>query len=213
MKIAIIGATGPTGRSFVNQAVEAGHTVVALARTPEKLADLAGRAEVRRADARDRASLVAALQGDIDVVVNIVGASGLLEARAVVDLYSVAASNLTSALKQAGIARIVSVSSGGVAPQPNDGWFYTHVLKRFFLEPMYADMRRMEAVLAASGLRSTVVRPPYLVGGAVTGGYRTSIDAPLPDDGSLRRADLAHFLLRVVEQPEPWEGHWVAISE
>lgn len=213
MKIAIIGATGPTGRSFIDQAVAAGHDVLALARNPSKLTNVASSVVVRKADARDVDSLVAALGPEIEVVVNIVGASGLLEARNVTDLYSVAAQNLVAAMNKVGIERIVTVSSGGVEPQPNDGWFYTHVLKRFFLEPMYVDMRRMEAVIRSSATRWTILRPPYLVGGAVTGRYRMSIDAPLPDDGSLRRADLAHFILRVVQEPGPFERHWVSLSE
>jgi uncharacterized protein YbjT (DUF2867 family) len=37
MKLAIFGATGRTGRPLVQQALEAGHEVVALVRTPAKL--------------------------------------------------------------------------------------------------------------------------------------------------------------------------------
>lgn len=213
MYLTIIGATGATGRAFVEQSLARGHTVTALARSPEKLQEFGDRIRVARADGRDAASLMAALTPDMDVVVNIVGASGLLEARRVTDLYSVTAGNLVTAMRSAGIARIVAVSSGGVAPQPSDNWFYIHILKRFFLEPMYADMRRMEAILTSSGVRATIVRPPYLTNGKVSGRYRTLLDAPIPDDKTLHRADLAHFLLRVCEEVTPWEGHWVSVSE
>jgi nucleoside-diphosphate-sugar epimerase len=37
MKIAIIGATGGTGISFIEQATARGHEITALARTPAKL--------------------------------------------------------------------------------------------------------------------------------------------------------------------------------
>ena len=37
MKLAVIGATGPTGALVVSQALEKGHEVVALVRNPEKL--------------------------------------------------------------------------------------------------------------------------------------------------------------------------------
>ena len=37
MKLAILGATGQTGQSLVAQALEAGHQVVAVVRTPSKL--------------------------------------------------------------------------------------------------------------------------------------------------------------------------------
>ena len=37
MKLAIFGATGRTGKPLVKQALEAGHEVVALVRTPAKM--------------------------------------------------------------------------------------------------------------------------------------------------------------------------------
>ena len=37
MKVAVIGATGPTGMCVVQQALDAGHEVVALVRSPEKM--------------------------------------------------------------------------------------------------------------------------------------------------------------------------------
>ena len=94
MKIAIIGATGGTGGYFLELATEAGHDVAALARTVEKLAGWADRIRVVHADGRDAYSLDAALDSDIEAVVNIVGASNLSQARKVTDLYSVTTKNL-----------------------------------------------------------------------------------------------------------------------
>ena len=37
MKLAVFGATGRTGRQLVEQALQAGHEVVALVRTPSRL--------------------------------------------------------------------------------------------------------------------------------------------------------------------------------
>ena len=213
MKIAIIGATGGSGRYFLELATEAGHEVTALARSVEKLSDVATGVRVVQADGRDPASLKAALGPDIDVVVNIVGASTLSEAREVTDLYSVTAANLIEALRHHGIQRLVSVSSSGVEPQENDNWFYVHILKRFFLQPMYDDMLRMEALHHESDLDYVLVRPPYLTKGPPTGKYRTSPGANFTDDKTLRRGDLAHFLLRACEQPTEWSRTMVALSE
>lgn len=213
MRIAIIGATGASGRHFVELATTRGHAVIALARTPEKLAGFGERIVVRRADGRDEGSLAAALAPDTDAVVSIVGASGLREARRVVDLYSATTANLVRAMERNGLRRLLVVSSSGVEPQENDNWFYVHVLKRFFLEPMYADMRRMEALVTASRLDYTIVRPPYLTKGEPTGRYRVSVGSNFRDDRSLRRGDLAHFLVTAVEQPEPFRRATVALSE
>lgn len=108
---------------------------------------------------------------------------------------------------------MISVSSSGVEPQENDNWFYVHVLKRFFLQPMYDDMVRMEALLHTSDLDCTIVRPPYLTKGSPTGEYRTSLNANFTDDKTLRRGDLAHFLLHACEDGKTWSSAMVALSE
>ncbi len=213
MKIAIIGATGGTGMSFIEQATAQGHEVTALARTPAKLKAQADRIHVVQADARDTSSLQKALSQSFDAVVCIVGANGLLEARKVTDLYSATAQNLLTAMESCGLHRLISVSSSGVEPQANDHWFYVHVLKRFFLQPMYEDMLRMEALIKASAMNYTLVRPPYLTSGDTTGNYRISTEGNFTDDRSLRRSDLAHFLLKAVQAPEAYIRKTVALSE
>lgn len=213
MRIGIIGATGDTGRHFLQQATDSGHHVTALARTVSKLHDWKDKLEIRQADGRDRESLAAALSGHYDCVVSIVGASGLLEARRVEDLYSVTTHNLIHAMRSNGIGRLVVVSSSGVEPQANDNWFYVHILKRFFLANMYADMLRMEQLVEASDINYTIVRPPYLTKGKMTGKYRVSKGRNFTDDKTLRRGDLAHFLLTATENPNEYSRVKVALSE
>lgn len=213
MNIALIGATGGTGRAFIDQALAAGHSVTALARTPAKLQALADKIKIVPADARDPESLKKALAGSFDAVVCIVGASGLMEARKVTDLYSITATNLGQAMSAVGLTRLILVSSSGVEPQENDNWFYVHILKRFFLQPMYDDMLRMEADVKAGTLDYTIVRPPYLTPGAAKGHYRVSTTGNFKDDKTLTRADLAHFLLRAATDPTPFSRLTVALSE
>ena len=213
MQIAIIGATGGTGRHFLDLATRAGHDLTVLARSPDKLADWTDRLRLVRADGRDADSLIEALTPDIEVVVNIVGASNLSQARKVTDLYSETTKNLLDAIGRHRISRLVAVSSSGVEPQANDNWFYVHILKRFFLQPMYDDMLRMEATLRSSSVEHTIVRPPYLTKGAPTGKYRVSRGSNFKDDKTLRRGDLAHFLLRCCEERGEWARTMVALSE
>lgn len=201
MKIALLGVTGPTGRSLLERTLANGHDVVALARRPEAVAARASNLRVVAGDVMVPATLPAALAG-CDAVVSCVGVSGLLQARKGTTLYSVGTRNLTAAMRAAGVARLVVVSSGGVEPQPNDGWFFRRVLKPFFLEPMYVDMRVMERELQASDLQWTIVRAPYLTNGAFEPAYRVSPDRPFADDRNLSRRSLSHFLLSVVESAQ-----------
>jgi putative NADH-flavin reductase len=212
MNIAIIGATSGTGRSFLDQALAKGHRIRALARRPEALAAYKDRLEIRTADVYNPESLGAALGEDIEVLVSSFGASGLMEARRVTDLYSRGTTNLIAACEQRGVRRLISVSSGGVEPQPNDGWFFRSILKPLFLERMYEDMRRMEALVRASKLDWTLVRPPYLTNAPRTERYRVQRDKAFDDDKNLSRADLAHFLMRVCEKPG-WGKVTVSISD
>ncbi len=193
MHIGLLGATGGSGLALIDQALEQGHELSVVARRPEAVPERVG-LRVTRGDATDPAALAAGLQG-ADVVVNLVGVSGLLQARRGTTVYSESARALVSAAPQAGYRRVVAVTSGGVVPQPGDGWFYTQVLKRFFLEPTYEDMRRAEQVLRDSDLEWTIVRPGYLTGDARRTDYRMAVDRPLDEDGSLTRWSLAHAVL------------------
>jgi len=51
-------------------------------------------------------------------------------------------------------------------------------ISRVFGE-VYADMARMEALLAESDLEWTAFRPPRLTDGRATGRYRTAVGEPL----------------------------------
>src|SRR3546814_10179579 len=55
-KILVLGATGPTGRYIVSQAVSRGYDVIVLVRSPEKAADMKG-AKIVVGDARDETVL------------------------------------------------------------------------------------------------------------------------------------------------------------
>lgn len=211
MRIGLLGATGGSGRHLVRLALDAGHEVQVVARRPEAV-DVPAGAElsVGAGDATDPVALAAGLQG-CEVVVDLVGVSGLLSARRGTTVYSGSVRALLTAAPEAGYRRVVLVTSGGVVEQPGDGWFYTHVLKRHFLEPTYADMRSAEAHLRASALEWTIVRPGYLTGDRQRVDYRVAVDSPLDDDGSLSRWSLAHAILdRAL--PADASGHVLAVA-
>ncbi|MFE4873318.1 NAD(P)-dependent oxidoreductase [Streptomyces sp. NPDC056682] len=74
MRIAILGASGRTGGTLVCQALERGHEVVALVRTPAKMAAGGSRqVEVRKADVTVASGFPAL--SDVDVVVSAIGIS------------------------------------------------------------------------------------------------------------------------------------------
>jgi len=63
MRLFILGATGGTGRAFLDQARERGHQITAFVRSPQKLGPAKDGITVRLGDPRNVAELRAALAG------------------------------------------------------------------------------------------------------------------------------------------------------
>jgi nucleoside-diphosphate-sugar epimerase len=124
---------------------------------------------------------------------------------------------VVEAMKATGVARIVVVSAApvGTVPSPGrphpprhdpgDGFVMRHLLSplvKAALRGHYADLALMEDILRDSGLDWTVIRPPRLTDGPVTGTYRTAYGRNLRRGALVSRADVAHLMLRVLDQPE-----------
>ena len=210
MQFALIGATGETGRTTLEIALEHGHTVHVVARNPASLEGLSDRARVWKGDVRSVAALTEAFKG-CAAVVSCVGVSSPMKARKGTDVYSAGTRCIAEAMRAAGVARLIVVSSAGVAPRKGAPLIYRLVVKPFFLEPAYRDMREMEAFLQTTDLDWTSVRPPLLTGGLLKVDYRLQADRNFDDDRPLPRASLAHFLVTEVETPR-FNRRVVAIS-
>lgn len=199
MHLAILGATGGTGRQLTTQALDRGHTVTAVARRPGDVAITHQCLNVAQGDVYDSASLSRAIQG-ADAAIYAVGVANIWQARKPTTIYSKGVKNLLQAMEQVQVRRVLVISSSGTDPKPGDPWWFTAIVKPLFLKQMYADMRRMEAMISASPALWTIVRPPQLVDGPWTGVYRTARNGTVPNDEDLSRGDLAHFILNEVEQ-------------
>lgn len=208
MKILVIGASGRTGRETVDRAVAEGHAVTALVRRPEAVAARPG-VEVARGDVLDAASLPGPMAA-ADAVVSVVGPAD----RGATTVYSEGARNLLKAMDETGCRRIVCLSSAGLAIDPDIALVQRlvtrHVVQRLYREP-YADMTRMEDVLAASDLDWTAVRAPMLSDRPATGGYRTAVRAHVARATGVPRADLADFLVACLVDRSTFRS-WVEIS-
>src|SRR5439155_3753464 len=122
-----------------------------------------------------------------------------------------------AAMQATGARRIVVVSAAPVGTvvspgrpnpprhDPGDGFVMRHLaspLARRALRAHYADLALMEDVLRESGLDWTVVRPPRLTDGPLTGRYRTAVGQNLRGGWRISRADVAHLMLRALDRPE-----------
>ena len=211
MRLTIFAATGGIGRQALEQALSAGHDVTAVVRNPNQVS-----ADVRTVTADlatpDLAVLKAAVKG-ADGVLSGLGPRSMSEAgittrgtRAIVD-----------AMRAAEVRRLVVVSAAPVSTvpspgrpnppkhDPGEGFFMRNLLSPFIkavLRKHYADLALMEDLLRDSSLDWTVVRPPRLTDGPQTGAYRTACEQNLRGGLTVSRADVAHLMLRVLDQPE-----------
>jgi putative NADH-flavin reductase len=203
MRLAIVGATGGTGREVTRQALERGHEVLVLARRPDAVGPAHPRLTVRPADATRPDELEAGLDG-AQALISALGVSRR-ELLGPVTLYTRTGEALLEALRRRGLRRFVAVTSGGVEDHdPSYAFFYKWVIRPLLLRRAYADLARFEAQVRATDLQWTLVRPTALTDGPATRQYRVSPQLSPPGGTQISRADLAGFLLDTVEQ-----GSWI----
>ena len=211
MKLTIFAATGGIGRQLLELAVAAGHDVTAVVRNPATLPR-----EVRTVtadlSAPDPAALETAVAG-ADAVLSALGRRSPSDA----GIVSRGTRAIAAAMTATGVRRIVVVSAAPISTvpspgrptppkhDPGEGFLMRTVLTpltKAVLRSVYADLALMEDLLRDSALDWTVIRPPRLTNGPLTGAYRTAIGRNLRRGTSVSRADVAHLMLRVLRQPE-----------
>jgi putative NADH-flavin reductase len=211
MHITIFAATGGIGRLALEQAVDAGHQVTAVVRNPKALTRPV-RAVTADLSDPDPEALRGAVAG-ADAVLSGLGPRRPRDAgitapgtRAIVD-----------AMQATGVRRIVVVSAAPVGTvatpgrpnpprhDPGDG-----PVMRYLMAPLikalirrhYEDLALMEEVLRDSGLDWTSVRPPRLTDKPATGRYRVAYGRNVRGGVLVSRADVAHLMLRVLDDPD-----------
>jgi putative NADH-flavin reductase len=196
MQVAVIGASGRTGRFVVEIAIGRGMRTVAVVRDPTRLfVQPNPLLSTVKADARDAAELEPALNGS-DAVIFAVGPRGPGCRRVQAD----GVRACLAAMRAVRIGRIVAVSGAWVANR-NDGPFSRFVVKPLYrraLKNSYLDMVDMEHALSASAMNWTVLRPPVLTNGRPRHRYRSRLGRDVPFGLSITRGDLAEALLDVI---------------
>ena len=213
MKLTIVAATGRIGSQIVEQALAAGHEVTAVARNPDRIA-----ASVRVM------GVDLSLQGAADLAPAVQGAHAVLSPlgpRSAADagVASLGTRELIIAMEATGARRLVVISAAPVGTvasparptpprrDPGDGPFtgrvLVPVLKQAFGRRFgYPDLAAMEDEVRASELAWTIVRPSRLVNKPVSGTYRTAIGRNVRGGRSISRADVAHLMLALIDDPD-----------
>ncbi|MBZ0279489.1 MAG: SDR family oxidoreductase [Anaerolineae bacterium] len=195
MKVAIFGGTGKTGQHLIQQALDAGHQVTALARTPSKLTLQHERLTIMQGDVQDAAKVNEAVKG-VDAVISVLGSSPNNPELGV----SRGTENIIAGMQKHGVRRLVVSAGAGIGDSNDKPTVIDTAIKtiiRLFSPKAYADMNRVSQVVHACNLDWTIVRVPMLTDDPKTGQVRIGY---LGKGVGIRlaRADMADFMLRQV---------------
>lgn len=197
MRVVVLGAGGGVGSRAVTAAVQAGHEVVAAARSAPVIPDGVRSMTV---DVRDATALRRAVEGADAVLwcVGVTKTSGGDVGRTAVPL-------LVAAAEELAVPRVVSVSGAGVT-LPGDrkgaGARAVSALTRRLARDLVMDKEGEHAALAASSLAWTEVRPPRLVDREPTGRWSLGAQAPGLTAGPVTKADVALAMLDLAGSQE-----------
>lgn len=195
MKIALFGATGAVGGYFLNKALAAGHEVVALVRSPEKLGAQPN-LKAMKGDVAN-ASDVQSVIGQVDVVVSCLG-----NVKGVLIMEKAAEAILQAAGAQPKPPKCVFVSSIGCG---GTSWIVKQMLQMIGGRASFADYERADARISSEmNVPYVLVRPAALKEKPGNGNYRV-----FQGDGTFARPiakeDVAAFLMDATESDQ-WNG-------
>jgi uncharacterized protein YbjT (DUF2867 family) len=201
MKMTVFGATGRIGGQVVRQALDAGHKVTAVVRDPAGFEVSHPALEVATVPGlTDPGALRPVLEAS-DAAISGVGPRGRKDG----PVASSATRGILRAMEASDVRRLVAVSAVPVGPVPEgESWVNRRIILPLisaFARDVYADLAEMEDEIRRSTTEWTIVRPPKLVNKPLTGTYRTRMGGNVPRGYAISRADVAHAMLAVLDDP------------
>lgn len=196
MRIAVFGATGGTGLQIVQQALDKDYDVTALVRSLAKMRiDDAG-LRIVTGDVLDPQKVQATIEG-ADAVICSLGTT----ANNPDDLLEPATRSIIAAMHEAGIRRLIVISSMGVGDSIEQVGFMFRTLMKTVMKDAIEQKERQETAVRESNLDWTIIRPGGLTDGPYTGQYAAGTD-PKIKAGQVSRADVASFVLEQLESDD-----------
>ena len=189
MRVALIGASGAAGSRILRELVSRGHTVLALARHPEKIEQLPG-VEARAADTGDAVALTRLLKGAEAVI-------------SAVKFKDFDGATLIGAVRAAGVKRYLVVGGAGsleISPgllEMNSPNFPPHVKPEAQKGADYLQQLR------SSDLDWTFLSPSrFFNPGERTGKFRLGMDQLLSDASGKSSISFEDYAVALVDELE-----------
>jgi putative NADH-flavin reductase len=168
MKLLVLGGTGRLGRQVVDVAIARGHMVTAFLRAPQALAPR-NSLHVVGGSPLDHHALQSAMQGH-DAVVSSLGTHAPW--RAMAPSMAELVATVVTTMAASGPERLVAISGAMLFREMG----LPAAILRLILRSHARDLASMEAVVTASSLEWTLVRPPRLMDGS-SDDYRATAGA------------------------------------
>src|SRR6478672_707771 len=194
-----LDALAGIGLETVKAALEAGHSVRALARSARRIRLDHPKLEKIAGDALEMVTVKRALTG-VDVVIQSLGVAPGLEAiLKPTRFFSKATRVLVTAMEKAQVRRLICVTGFGAGDSRGHGGFLYSVAFHLLLGRVYDDKDVQERIVRNSKLDWVIVRPVILTDGPKTNAYRALVDPRDWTCGFISRADVADFLVKQID--------------
>lgn len=195
--IALFGASGRTGQQFLELALANGYDVKALVRNPDKIFHKDTNLHVIKGDVLNELDVEKTVE-NTDIVVSLFGHVKGSPAW----LQTNGTKHIVAAMKKYQVRRIISLSGGGLPyPEKDQPKLADHLIRtimKIVVPKVLNDAVEHHQVLKNSGVSWSIVRGPRLTDEAAKGTYRVGW-VGVNASTQIGRADLADFILRVVE--------------
>jgi len=192
MKLVVFGATGKTGQEIVKQSLAQGYEVTAFVRDPSKMALEHDDLKIMTGDIFEFTAVTQAIQGQ-DAVICSLGTSELGKTT----VRSEGTANITKAMKENHVNRLVVVSAMGVA----ESWSTLSIVNKLFFATLLRSSRQdheeQEVVVKESDLDWTIIRPSGLTDTPQTESYAIGENI-IGKTSKIARADVAHAIIKEI---------------
>jgi len=193
--IALFGATGPTGRHLIEEALQRGYRLSVYTRDARKLAAFAGRIDIVIGDLQDQRAIAQCVQF-ADAVISALGPNGLKVQGDKPVMHGLTL--IIAAMRQAGVRRLIQISTAAYR-DPQDGFAFKPralaLLFKVIARQGYEDIEATGELVAHSDLDWTLVRIPNLKDGPATGDVAVGWYGKTRLGTKLSRGNLARFLI------------------
>ncbi|MBO9644138.1 MAG: SDR family oxidoreductase [Pseudacidovorax sp.] len=193
--VALFGATGPTGRHLIEEALNQGYALSVYTRDASKLAAFAGRIDIVVGDLQDQRAIATCVQG-ADAVISALGPNSLKTQGDKPVMHGL--THIMAAMKHAGVRRLIQISTAAYR-DPKDGFALSTrasaLLFKLIARKGYEDIQATGELIANSDLDWTLVRIPNLKDGPAQGGVDVGWYGKTRLGMKLSRGNLAKFLV------------------